>query len=243
MLDLTGRTAIVTGAGRGIGETIVRVLADHGAAVVVADINQDAAHTVAASISEKGGSAISLYCDVTDPDSIEALFRGSIDRFNAIDVVINNAGIANFKPAPEVTVEEWDRVIDTNLRGVHLCCQQAVKHMAERRSGKIVNIASMGGQLGGLKVAPDYTASKAGVIGLTKSYARYGAQFGINVNAVSPGPTETDMAAGHFDPSMAPLGRLGTPLDIAKAVLFLASDMADYITGATVDVNGGILMR
>lgn len=243
MLDLTGKTAVVTGAGRGIGETIARLLAEQGAAVVVADINLDTAAAVAADIQSAGGIAAALHCDVSDPQSITQLFDAGEAQFGAVDVLVNNAGIGNFKPMPEVTLEEWDRVVDINLRGVHLCSQRAMIPMCERKSGKIINISSMGGQLGGLKVAPDYTAAKAGVIGLTKSYARYGARYGVNVNAVAPGPTATEMAAGHFDPSSAPLGRLGTPQDIANAVLFLASSMSDYITGATIDVNGGMLMR
>ncbi len=146
-------------------------------------------------------------------------------------------------PVPEIKLEEWDRIININLRGTQLCSKEAIKEMVKQRYGRIVNIASMAGQIGGLKVSPDYIAAKAGILGLTKAYARYGAKYGINVNAVSPGFIETDMTKGRDDPNSVPVGRLGTPEDVANAVYFLSSPLSDYITGTTLDVNGGLLMR
>lgn len=242
-MELKGRVALVTGAGRGIGAAIARTLADRGSSVVVADVNADTAKATAEEIAKKGGETLGLKVDVADSASVGEMVDATIKRFDKIDILVNNAGIGNFTPLPELTEEDWDRVIGVNLKGAQLCSQAVFLHMRTAGYGKIVNIASMGGQVGGLKVSPDYVASKAGIIGLTKSYARYGAQFGILANAVSPGPTESEMAAAHYDPSTILLKRLGKPKDIAWAVFFLASYMSDYITGATIDVNGGMLMR
>ncbi len=242
-MDISGKTAIVTGGARGIGAAIVKRLTEYGAQVAIADINGDAAEATAREISAAGAEAIGVQVDVTSSASVEAMVKAVLRRFGKIDILVNNAGIGNFTPLPEVTEEDWNRVIAVNLTGAQLCSKAVFAHMMERKAGKIVYIASMGGQVGGLKVSPDYVASKAGIIGLAKSYARYGAKYGINANAVSPGPTETEMAGDRFDPASAPLGRLGKPEDIAWAVFFFASPMSDYITGATLDVNGGMLMR
>lgn len=242
-MELQGRTAIVTGAGRGIGAAIARTLSQRGAGVVVADIKDQQAKETAQELTDAGASAIALQVDVANWESVVAMVDEAIERFGRVDILVNNAGIGDFSPLPEVEESDWDRVLDVNLKGVQLCSRAVFPHMQKARYGKIVNLASMGGQVGGLKVAPNYVASKAGVIGLTKSYARYGAQFGILANAVSPGPTESEMAGDHFDPTTMPLKRLGRPEDVAWAVFFLASYMSDYITGTTIDVNGGMLMR
>lgn len=239
-MELEEKVAIVTGAGRGIGAAIARKLAERGASIALADINREAAETTAREIS---GETIALRVDVSDGASVREMVSQVIERFGKVDILVNNAGVGNFTPLPEVTEADWDRVLGINLKGAQLCSQAVFPHMKEAGYGKIVNIASMGGQVGGLKVAPDYVSSKAGIVGLTKSYARYGAQYGILANAVSPGPTESEMAADHYDPATMPLKRLGRPEDIAWAVFFLASYMSDYITGATIDVNGGMLMR
>lgn len=242
-MELQGRVALVTGAGRGIGAAIADVLAGRGAGVAVADVNKDAAGSTAQQLDASGNEALAVEVDVSDEKSVAAMVDTVIKRFGKIDILVNNAGVGNFSALPEVEEADWDRVVGINLKGVQLCSRAVLPHMQTAGYGKIVNLASMGGQVGGLKVAPDYVASKAGVIGLTKSYARYGAQYGILANAVSPGPTESEMAGDHFDPSTMPLKRLGKPQDIAWAVFFLSSFMSDYITGATIDVNGGMLMR
>lgn len=243
MLDLNDRVAIVTGAARGIGAVIARLLAEQGATVAVADMNTVGAENTARQISSAGFSAMSVEVDVAGEASIANMIQSVIKEYGKIDILVNNAGVNNNAPIPEMKLEEWDRIININLRGTQLCSKEAIKEMVKRRYGRIINIASMAGQIGGLKVSPDYTAAKAGILGLTKAYARYGAKYGINVNAVSPGFIETDMTKGRDDPNSVPVGRLGTPEDVAKAVYFLASPLSDYITGTTLDVNGGLLMR
>jgi len=242
-LDLKDRVAIITGAARGIGAAIAGLLAERGAAVVIADINLEGAKERANTLKAQGFEAMAVKVDVTDERSIEGMVEAAVKRYERIDILVNNAGVNNNTPIPEMSIGEWDRIIDLNLRGTHLCSKAVVKEMVKNRYGKIVNIASMAGQVGGLKVSPDYTAAKAGIIGLAKAYARYGAQYGITANAVSPGFIETEMTRGRDDPKSVPLGRLGTPEDVAKAVYFLASPLSDYITGTTIDVNGGLLMR
>ena len=242
-MDLKERVAIVTGAARGIGAAIASLLAERGAAVVIGDINFKGAQVKAKELADRGFQALAVEVDVMDEASIERLVRSAVDSFGRIDILVNNAGVNNNTPIPDMTVEQWDRIIDLNMRGTHLCSKAAIKEMIKNSYGKIINIASMAGQVGGLKVSPDYTSAKAGIIGLAKAYARYGAQYGITANAVSPGFIETEMTRGRDDPKSVPLGRLGTPEDVAKAVYFLASPLADYITGTTIDVNGGLLMR
>jgi len=241
--DLEGRTAIITGSAQGIGAATAELLAGHGAAVVIADINADGARAKARELAGRGFQALALELDVRQKSSIDAMVSATLDRHGRIDILVNNAGIADKTPIPDMTVERWDRLIDLNLRGTHLCSQAVITHMMERGFGRIVNIASLAGQVGGLKIGPNYTASKAGIVGLAKAYARFGAPYGITANAVSPGFIETEMTRGRDDPSEVLLGRLGTPGDVAKAVYFLVSPLADYITGTTIDVNGGLLMR
>ncbi|MBD3305372.1 SDR family oxidoreductase [candidate division KSB3 bacterium] len=244
MQDLKQRVAIITGAARGIGAACAKVLAEHGAAVVIADINLAGAQETAKLFASQGYTAMAVEVDVMQKESIEQMVAATLEKFGKIDILVNNAGINNATPIPDMTLEEWDRLIDLDLRGVHLCSQAVLKTMMANRYGKIVNIASLAGQVGGLKVSPDYSAAKAGVICLAKSYARFGGQYGITANAVAPGFIETEMTRGRGDdPSSVPLKRLGTPEDVANAVYFLASPLSDYVTGHTIDVNGGLLMR
>ncbi|MDK2800985.1 MAG: 3-oxoacyl-[acyl-carrier protein] reductase [Clostridiales bacterium] len=243
MDDLKNKVAIITGAARGIGAATAKLLAEHGASVVIADINLDAAIATANEFIENGYDAMAVDVDITSEHSINSMVSKTVEKYGKIDILVNNAGIVDATPIHDMGLSDWDRVIDTNLRGTHLCSQAVIKEMIKNKSGKIVNIASMAGQVGGLKVGPNYSAAKAGIICLAKSYARYGAQYGITVNAVSPGFIETEMTKGRDDPKSVPLGRLGTPEDVAKAVYFLASSLSDYITGTTIDVNGGLLMR
>ena len=242
-MDLDNRVAIVTGAARGIGAAIADILAEHGAAVVVADINYRGAQAKQGELGERGFDAFAVTVDVSDKLSIDELVAATLERYGRIDILVNNAGVNNSTPIPDLTVDDWDRIVNINLRGAHLCSQAVIGEMIKRRYGKIVNIASLAGQVGGLKVSPDYSTAKAGIMCLAKSYARFGAPHGITVNAVAPGFIETEMTVGMHDPSAVPLGRLGTPADVARAVYFLASPLADYITGTTLDVNGGVLMR
>jgi len=214
-----------------------------GACVVIADVNEEKARQFAMELAAEGRRTDSVKVDINDEKSVEDMIATVFDKYHGIDILVNNAGIIDSKPIPDMLVEDWDRVLNTNLRGTFLCSRAAIREMIKKKSGRIVNISSMAGQVGGLKVSPDYSASKAGIICLSKSFARYGAQYGINVNTICPGFIETEMTKGRDDPSTVPLGTLGTPEDVAKAVYFLVSPLSDYITGATIDVNGGLLMR
>lgn len=243
MDDLKGKVALVTGSAQGIGKATAQLLCEHGATCVIADLNLPAAEKTAAEFKEMGLSAVAMRLDVASPDSITEVIDQIGTDLGGVDILINNAGIISDTPLPELTVEQWDRTINIDLRGAHLCAQAACRQMIKKQWGRIVFIGSLAGQVGGLKVGPDYSASKAGAICLAKSYARYGARQGITANAVCPGLIETPMTAGRDDPNEVLMGRLGTPEDIAKAIYFLVSDLSDYITGATIDVNGGHLMR
>ena len=241
--ELAGRTALITGAAGGIGGAVGELFAERGCQVALADLNGDGAVAFADRLTGLGYRAAGLTLDVTDRDSVAAAVARVQELYGGIDILVNNAGIGNFHSLTDATEEEWNRVIDINLSGTHRCTRAVLPLMVEAGYGKIVSIASLAAHVGGLKVAPDYVASKAGVIGLTKSYARYGSAHGILANAVAPGPTDTEMAAGHFTADEIPLKRLASPRDVAWAVFFLASPMSDFITGATLDVNGGMLMR
>ena len=243
MNDLTGKVAWVTGAARGIGRETARVLAEHGAKVIGADLNIDNMKKTAEELAAMGLDVIPLQLDVENPDSIREVAEIIRKEYGGVDILVNNAGINNNTPIPRMTLEEWDRTINIDLRGTHLCSQAATVQMMEKQGGRIVNIGSLAAQVGGLKVSPDYSAAKAGVVCLAKAYARFGAQYGITANAICPGFIETDMTMGRDDPSSVLIGRLGTPLDIANAVYYLVSDLGAYLTGATIDVNGGLLMR
>lgn len=242
-MDFNDKTAIVTGAARGIGAACARLLAQKNAEVIVADINLEAAENFCAELKSENLRAYPYNADISKQDSVDDLFNYVKETFGKLDFLVNNAGIIDKTPIPDMSIMDWQPVIDVNLTGTHLCSQAAVKIMMENSGGGIVNIASLAGQVGGLKVSPDYSATKAGIICLAKSYARFGAKYNIRANAVCPGFIETEMTKGRDDPSSVPLLRLGTPLDVANAVCFLLSDMSSYITGATIDVNGGLLMR
>lgn len=240
--DLKDQVAIVTGAARGIGRATAALLAEHGASVVIADVDGEGAEETASSLRDRSLEAMAVAVDVSEGESVESMVRRTLGTLGRIDILVNNAGIIDSKTALEVSEAEWDRVIDVNLKSAHLCSQAVTREMMKKGYGRIVNIGSVAGQVGGLKVGPDYSASKAGVICLAKSYARFGAKYGINANAVAPGFIETDMNRGRDDPSEVPVNRLGTPEDVAKVVYFLVSPLADYVTGTCIDVNGGIFM-
>ena len=244
LTDLTGKTALITGGARGIGFESARLLAEHGAAVVIADINLDAVKKSADELKRAGHVAVPLYADVASDESITKMVKDAVAECGRLDILVNNAGILDIASVPELTLERWDRTINIDMRSVHLCSQNALPHMIKAGGGRIINIASMAGQIGGLASGPHYTAAKAGVIGMTKSYARYAAQYAVNVNCIAPGFMLTEMTRErNDDPSVIPLKKLGSALDVAKAVLFLATSMSDYITGATIDINGGLAMR
>ena len=247
-MKLRGRIALVTGAGRGIGKATAIFLAKEGANIAVNDMDLQLAKETAEEIRAIGCEALAIKADVSNKTEVVRMVDTVIKNFGKIDILVNNAGIFSSVPLIDITEDEWDKVMDVNLKGVFLCSQVVMKFMIKQRSGKIVNIASSAGKVGGIYAGAHYAASKAGVICLTKSLAKQLAQYNINVNAVAPALIETDMMKDwpmQVKESLlrqVPLGRFGTPNEVAEAVLFLVSEGANYITGATIDVNGGLLM-
>src|SRR3954452_6452577 len=246
--DLSGKIAVVTGAGRGLGTAIANVLADRGAHVIVNDLALEPATEVAETIRGRSGNASPIAFDVADTTQVQEAFRQLLADHGRIDILINNAGIGDFVSFPEITSEKWDRMINIHLKGSFNCCKAVLAAMQAKEYGKIVNISSVAGKRGDFSGNAHYTAAKAGIIGLTKSLARCAAPFGINVNAVAPGLVATDLT-DEMSPewkattiSRIPAGRLGQPEEIARATAFLVSEDASYIFGETLSVNGGSYM-
>jgi 3-oxoacyl-[acyl-carrier protein] reductase len=244
MLKLTDRIALVTGASRGIGRAIAEALAECGA-VVVAAARGDHAQSVVDAIATGGGRAEMLSLDVTDAAAVEAAIGEIVARHGRIDIVVSNAGITRDQLLLRMKRDDWDAVLHTNLTASFVLCQAALRPMLRQRSGRVIAISSVVGQMGNAGQA-NYAAAKAGLIGFCKSMAREVGSRGITVNVVAPGLIETDMTKGLTDDTRGdweakiPLGRLGTPADVAHAVCFLASDEASYITGHVLAVNGGM---
>jgi NAD(P)-dependent dehydrogenase (short-subunit alcohol dehydrogenase family) len=249
MIDLKDKAALVTGAGRGIGRDICLALAAHGARVLVTDVLGEKAAEVAEEINGGGGRALDHGLDVTREEEVRLVFDFLVEKFGGLDIMVNNAGISPKQKFEDISLEDWDRVQAVNLRGTFLCARAAVALMKERRSGKIINIASLAGQNGGTVAGAHYAASKAGVIGLTKALAKATGPCDINVNAVAPGRIVTELYYRDIEAArneeilrQIPLGRPGTTRDIANTVVFLASDYAAYLNGACLNVNGGLFM-
>lgn len=243
---LTGKIALVTGAGRGIGRQIAKTLAGAGAYVYVNYCgSREQAEEAVKEIEEAGGRAQGIRCDVADFEAVERMLKQIMEEQGRLDILVNNAGITKDNLLMKMSEEEFDRVLATNLKGAFHTIRHASRHFIKQRSGKIVNISSVSGVLGNAGQA-NYSASKAGIIGLTKSAARELAVRGINVNAVAPGYIDTEMTACLSDAvkertlSQIPLGRTGSTTDIANAVLFLVSEQAAYITGQVLSVDGGM---
>jgi NAD(P)-dependent dehydrogenase (short-subunit alcohol dehydrogenase family) len=251
MLELKDKVVLITGARRGMGKADALLMAKAGAKVVLADISQEECQVVADEIKKAGGQALALKCDVTDKKCVTETVEKTVKEFGRIDVLVNNAGICQFKPFLDMTEEEWDKIIEVNLKGYFLCAQAAAKEMAKQKSGVIVNIASIVmGQIGkGMGGLAHYSASKGGIAALTKTLAIELAPYNIRVNAIAPGAIDTPMASStKMDPeTMAailapiPMKRMGRAEEIASTVLFLASDASSYITGSIVVVDGGWL--
>jgi 3-oxoacyl-[acyl-carrier protein] reductase len=248
MERFVGKTAIVTGASRGIGREIALLLAKEGARVAVNySGSKDKADEVVKLIADAGGEAFAIQADVSDADSVKNMIDQTLERFGSIDILVNNAGITKDNLLMRMKDDEWDDVININLKGVFLCTKGVTRQMMRQRAGKIVNVASIVGVSGNPGQA-NYVAAKSGVIGFTKTVAQELASRNINVNAVAPGFITTDMTDALNEEvknqmlSVIPLGKLGNPEDVAKTVLFLLSDDAAYITGQTIHVDGGMVM-
>ena len=247
MAGLTGRVAFVTGASQGIGRACALQLAEAGAVVALAARNKEKLASVAREIEAKGGHAATFRMDVSNEDEVKAVVKAAIERFGKIEILVNNAGVTKDTLLMRMKRTDWDSVIQTNLTGAFLMTQAVIGSMLKQRWGRIVNITSIFGQMGQTGQA-NYSASKAGLIGFTMAMAREVASRSITVNAVAPGYIETAMTEGLSTElkskvhEMIPLGRAGTDMDVANAVRFLASEEAGYITGHTLNVNGGMLM-
>jgi len=244
-IDLTGKQALVTGGARGIGRACAETLAAAGARVAVADINLDGARTTAAQL--KNGYA--LYLDLGDPKSISEGCKTLKAEFGKVDILINCGGIISYRAGiGAVSLEEWDRILDVNLRGSFLLCKELMEEMKQLGWARIINFSSMAARVGGIEAGIHYASSKAGLIGLTKSLAREGGPCGLTANAVAPGVITTDpvkQQVGDHEETYTrsiPMRRLGEPQDVANVVLFLASPLSDYVTGLVIDINGGMYM-
>jgi 3-oxoacyl-[acyl-carrier protein] reductase len=246
MALVEGKVALVTGGARGIGRATAELLAAEGARVAVADVNLGGAEEVASGIEARGGDALALQADVSRPEEIGAMFDAVLKRFGRLDVLHNNAGIFARTAVDELDVDKWDRLMGVNLRGAFLVAQHALRIMKQQRGGRIINMGSMAGQVGGVVAGANYAASKAAVACLTKSMAKWGGPYGILVNTLCPGVIDTAMPA-QFPPDRlaamiesTPLRRMGTADEVAKVVLFLASDLSSFVTGTHIDINGGL---
>jgi 3-oxoacyl-[acyl-carrier protein] reductase len=246
-MKLEGRVALVTGASQGIGHACALALAREGATVAVAARNQQRLDQLAGQIAAAGGKAAAFVIDVADEEQVKSGIKSALAQFGKIDILVNNAGITRDQLVMRMKRADWDAVLNTNLTSAYLCIQQVIGSMLKQRWGRIINVTSVFGQMGQAGQA-NYAASKAGLIGLTMAMAREVASRNITCNAVAPGFIETSMTAALSDEfrqsavKTIPLGRVGSPVDVAGAVCFLASDDASYITGHVLNVNGGLLM-
>jgi NAD(P)-dependent dehydrogenase (short-subunit alcohol dehydrogenase family) len=243
-IDLAGRTAVVTGAAGGIGRATCEALARHGADVVATDVDEDHLDQAVEAVESHGGECETVGCDISDPDDVAALREAAFAFADSVEIVANVAGVVHRNDFSEMTLEQWNRVIGINLTGTFLVTQAFYDHMVERGYGKVVCVSSVSGRVGGVISDAGYASSKAGIHGLVRWLGKNAAPDGVYVNAVAPGPIVTPMTEGEdYRPDMAPLNRLGEPEDIAEGVLYLASDMSNYVTGTVLDVNGGMRMN
>ncbi len=248
---LENKVAVVTGSGQGIGEAIARKLAEYGARVIVTDINAEKGQAVADDLNAQGHEAAFRRFNVTDFEHIRENINEMRDIFGRIDIWVNNAGITGVARVEEITLEEWDKMQTLDIKSVFFCTQAVFEIMKEQNYGKLVHISSMAGERGGRSSSCAYSSAKAAVLNMSKCFALSGGKYNITSNCVCPGRTLTAMAQGlswltdpKDDPKLTiPLCRFGKPEDIANGVLFLASDLSSYVTGDTLDVNGGLYMK
>jgi NAD(P)-dependent dehydrogenase (short-subunit alcohol dehydrogenase family) len=243
-MDLTGKKAIVTGAGQGIGRAIALKLARHGANIVVDDINPETAPQVVREIQTLGRKAVAVIADVSKREHVEKMIQMAVAELGGIDILVNNAGIARSNVLARLKDDQWDEVLNVDLKGILYCIQASIPIMMKQRSGKIISISSIYGRIGAIGDV-NYAAAKSGIVGLTKTVARELARYNINVNAIMPGLVDTPLLRGipekYLKPMIeeVPLKRIGRPEDIANVVAFLASEDSSYMTGAIVEVTGG----
>lgn len=248
MGKLEDKTAIVTGASSGIGKGIAKDFAEEGANVVVSDVDVESGEKVVGEIEDSGGSAIFVKTDVSDEEDVDELVEKTLSEYSKIDILVNNAGVYIQKPITEMETDEWDKVIDVNLKGVFLMTRRVAQEMVENEEGKIINVSSIAGEVG-YPNSSAYSATKGGTIAMTRALALELSPKGINVNAVAPGVIKTAMTDDLLSDedvkgqmlANTPIGRLGEPEDIASAVTYLASEDADFVTGETLFVDGGWL--
>ena len=247
--NLTGRTAIVTGSGQGMGAAIARALAERGANVVINDLNAEMSERTAADLCGAGFAALAIAGNVVDKADVGRVVERAVEHYGGVHILVNNAGVLRPTPVAEIPEDEWDLVVDVNLKGTFLCSQAVLKPMQEAGWGRIVNLSSTAGKNISTVGGAHYTAAKAGILGFTRHLAKEVAGDGITVNAVCPGLFDTEMVRATIDDARArayaesfPISRLGKPSEVAELIAFLASDRASYITGASLDINGGDLM-
>ena len=247
--DLTGKVAVVTGGGTGLGEAIAKALAEAGASIVLCGRRQEPLDKVASEIESGGGKALPIRTDVTNAEDVNAMASEVLNAFGRVDVLVNNAGINTVKPFLELTEKEWDAVLDTNLKGCFYCCQALGKGMVEQRSGSVINVVSVFGRTGFMNISP-YIASKGAIVQLTKALAVEWARHNVRVNAIAPSYFETEMAKRDiesdervlkFNLSKIPMRRGGKPHEMGGIAVFLASEASSFITGETIAVDGGWL--
>lgn len=248
-MDVRDKVSIITAAGSGIGKATAKKFAEHGAVVVAADVNEQAAAATAKELAEAGCQAAAEACDVTDQAAVQAMVQRVLDRHQRIDVLVNGVGWGNIEPFVDGTIEYWQLLLQRNLMGAIICSHAVLASMMERQGGHIVSIASDAGRVGSLGETV-YAAAKGGVIAFTKSLAREVARYGVKVNCVSPGPTDTPLLREHAGSGSViekmvkaiPLRRIAQPEEIANAIVFMASEENSYITGQTLSVSGGLTM-
>jgi len=247
-MELQGKVAMITGAAHGIGEEIAKTFAAEGASVALCDLDEEGVRKTLHDIVDGGGNGFAKKVDVADGEDVRALFEAVIECFGTLDILVNNAGMCRNVPIQDIEPDEWDRYVKVNLKSVFLCSKQAIKIMRSKRYGRIISMGSAAGKLGGVVAGAHYSAAKAGVMCFTKSLALQNASYGINANAIAPGPVATAMTDAWGDElnrafrEKIPLKKYGTPKDVAQVALFLASDRSQYLTGEIIDVNGGLLM-
>lgn len=246
---LTGRTALITGAGRGMGRAVARMFADHGARVAVNDLDPELAEAAVAELQQDGAQALCVPGDVTDSDVVSAMVQKVVDAFGTVDILVNNAGILYPTRLEQISEEEWDQVIAVNVKGVFLCTKAVLPRMKENGWGRIVHFSSSAGKSVSTLGGAHYTTSKAAVLGFSRAVAKEMAPYGITSNAICPGLIDTEMVRHNCSPERLadyeasfPISRLGTCGEAGDLVLFLSSDESSYITGASIDINGGDLM-